>query len=188
MDTSIQTNLCNWVKELDPTAHTFLAGSGCLPYISNPRDLDMITIATTKEQFDTLMAYSRKYQLYWRSKGVHWIVRYTPDPNIWAIGHLSYIYHFCDDIEFKKYDIFNPEYTPRIIAACQRVIDRQRPHLKELYHVYATLCMLMRGDYELNEEEIERVNRFHDRQTVDSDYECVCKLLEEVKKKYEAVV
>lgn len=167
------------IQQLAPNTLIAPTGSRILPYIQHPRDEDYAVICNNDSDCEAIKNYLLTIKPE-RPQGVHWMV-YTQE-NIPLHRMWSYEFHFGEPY----LDVFyEPQRVERVLQTCQRyrtTVTYWKD--KSCYHFYTTCCLILNGNYTLTDDEIARINRFHDSIHTTQDVQELNRLWDIIEKQY----
>lgn len=146
----------------------YLGGSSCNKYINHPKDKDYICIGRTP--FDVIRI-KRKLDIYFKCKiydehGNDFLQVRCAQIEEHAYG--SFINKLMikligEDVKF-KFDIINEDRDEYIDILKNTIVKLNEGKIsrKRWYQVYMGISILMNDSYELNEEQIRKINVLHD--------------------------
>lgn len=154
------------LRSIAPTASIYLVGSHSLPYIQHPHDTDYLVWCRTKEEIKAICSWKMQHKNELPSD-VHFIPRYKIEYNCFL-----YEWHFMKNGDQFDADLYDTAHLQKVLDNCYRILRPcgELAQAKSYYHVYTTCCMLINGNYQLSEVEIEQINRFHDGLWNEQDY------------------
>jgi len=169
MDTTISISIEELFNYLQPECVAiYLGGSSCNKYIEHPKDTDYICIA--KSPFEALRI-KRKLYLYfhgkvYEEKGNDFLQVRNIQQEEHSYG--SYINKMMikligEDIEF-KFDVIadnRNEYID-ILKGTIVKLNEGKLNKKRWYQVYMGISILQNNSYELNDEQVRKLNILHD--------------------------
>lgn len=152
-------------------------GSNVLPYIQHPNDTDYLILCQSEQQEHDLFELRRHNFGAWRQYG-DLKVRCLKSQNQLIRPWLYTYQYFPDEIR---------DQLPTIFSKHDEILQLMRnyhhehptfdPNNKGYYHMYTCLAMWQKGTYQLTDDEILRINRFHDHCATQEDYDLLVDML-----------
>lgn len=186
----------------DVVEFIFLGGSGCLPYINSPHDLDIYVVykkydsniirygyrQERQEIQDTLKNFDSRVVIIRQSLNtLNFWKTGNAEGNVTCVVLPTYVYQTRnyeiiageDSIDIKKYSVLKhkTKFKETLKNYMPTIIDRYTEtgeiH-KSIYHILTGLYILSNNSYDLTEEQIQNINDAHDGNCTLELYNWVC--------------